>query len=175
MSAHMVRQLLGARLTIALVLIWLLVEVVRFLFFAQTEAQSNAFYMKVGLSRGGLQSLHLWQPLTYSFVHAGWVHVLMNLFLLLAVGMRLEWMLGRRSLGWLLLSGILVGAAFHLVLSWDFQREIRIEVVGTLPIVGQKSRSWIDALLSGSDPDRSGPWYSRFEATRNGTRECRLG
>ena len=125
MIAHLVRQLLGARLTIALVLIWLLVEVVRLLVFAQTDDQSNAFYMRVGLSRGGLQSLYLWQPLTYSFIHAGWTHVLMNLFLLLAVGMRLEWMLGRRSLGWLLLGGILAGAVFHLTLSWDFQNQSR--------------------------------------------------
>ena len=118
MSSHLLRQLFGARLTIALVLIWLMAELIR----SSVFPQSDAFYMCLGLSRGGLQSLFLWQPLTYAFVHGGWVHLLMNQLLILILGMRLEWMLGRRSLAWLLLGGMLAGGVLYLCLNWNFER-----------------------------------------------------
>ena len=116
MSAHRVRQLLGARLILGVAMVWLVIETSRPLYFAQ----SDAFFIKLGLSRGGMQSLWLWQPLTYGFVHSGWVHLMMNLLLLVGVGSRLEWMLGRRVLVLVLFGGFLLGVAYFLGVASSF-------------------------------------------------------
>jgi len=113
MSSHALRQLFHARLTVGLVVVWLALEAWR----SMSMGSSNGYYLNLGFSRDGMAKLQLWQPVTYALIHGGWVHVLMNALLMLAVGTRLEWILGRRPLAVVLVAGTLLGGMFHLALS----------------------------------------------------------
>lgn len=113
MDSSRLRQFGGALLTIGLLGDWLLFELLRITVFER----SDSVYVIGGLSRQGMASLHLWQPLTHAFLHSGWVHLLMNAFLLLAVGPRLEWVIGRFRYGMVLLFGVFAGAIAHLAFS----------------------------------------------------------
>ncbi|MGA0900372.1 MAG: rhomboid family intramembrane serine protease [Luteolibacter sp.] len=113
MPAPRLSQLAGALLTLGLLADWVLFEILRITVFDS----SDQVFMLGGLSRQGLASLHGWQPLSYGFLHNGWVHLGMNAFLLLVVGARLEWIIGIRNYGMVLLSGLLGGALLHLAIS----------------------------------------------------------
>lgn len=111
MRALWMQRLSLALLTIALCGDWVLFEILRITVFQS----SHEVYVIGGLSRSGIGSFHLWQPISYAFLHSGWTHLLMNAVLLLAVGSRLEWMVGFRSYGAVLLLGAMGGAASHLI------------------------------------------------------------
>lgn len=81
-----------------------------------------------GLSWGDMQRGMIWQPVTYMFLHGGFMHLLMNMLGLFFLGRELEDTLGRNrflqlylgcgvlgGIGWLLLSGtaghVCVGAS----------------------------------------------------------------
>ncbi|HAB18605.1 MAG TPA: rhomboid family intramembrane serine protease [Verrucomicrobiota bacterium] len=62
------------------------------------------------LSLAGMKAGHLWQLLTYQFLHGGWLHLLLNCWALYVFGRELELNLGRaRFLKLYLFSGILGG------------------------------------------------------------------
>ena len=107
------KQFAGALLTIGLLCDWVLFETLRITVFNS----SDAVYLNCGLSRHGIGSMGLWQLVSYAFFHSGWVHVAMNAILLLSVGVRLEWMLGRIGYGMVLLGGVLLGGVLHLMCS----------------------------------------------------------
>ncbi len=107
------RQFACAPLTLGLLLIWLILEAIRVPVFGD----SIAYFQALGLSRYGMASLCLWEPLTYGLIHNGWIHTLMNGLILLSVGSRIEWMLGGRSAALVILAGTLFGGLFHLALS----------------------------------------------------------
>lgn len=102
---------------LALSLIGLLVAIEVLCPFVFTDLTS--FYTRFGLSREGISSFALWQLVSYSLLHGSWVHLLMNILLLVAVGLRLQWMVGRRTLWLVLLLGVLAGGAGHLLFSPD--------------------------------------------------------
>ena len=104
------RQFAGAPLTLGLLISWVLFEILRVTVFHA----SDIVYQICGLSWHGLTSYMLWQPFTYAFFHGDWVHLTMNGLLLLAVGSRLEWMIGQRSCGMIMLGGALLGGVLHL-------------------------------------------------------------
>lgn len=115
MAGLSLRQFVRSPLVLSLVGLLVAIEWIRSLVLSDL----TAFYLLFGLSREGLASLALWQLLSYSLLHGGWVHLVMNVLLLVAVGCRLEWMVGRRAL-WLVLSlGVVAGGLCHLLFSPD--------------------------------------------------------
>ena len=74
-------------------------------------------YRIFGLSREGLFSGFVWEPLTYAFLHGSWVHVLANALLLLMFGGRVEQILGWWPALKILLGGIVLGGVLHLLLT----------------------------------------------------------
>lgn len=93
------------------------VFVVDWLLWPNPAGGYSPFERVFGLSRRGLSSGMLWQVLTYTFLHGGFLHLLGNMIGLLFFGSELEQRLGGRrflllylgcgalgGLGWLLLS-----------------------------------------------------------------------
>ena len=113
------RQFAGAPLTLGLLISWVLFEIARVTIFHG----SDIVYRVCGLSWHGLTSYMLWQPFTYAFFHGDWVHLTMNGLLLLAVGSRLEWMIGQRSCGMIMLGG----AAGSVAGGWIFDTFARYD------------------------------------------------
>ncbi len=68
------------------------------------------FFGYFALSREGLEHGFVWQLLTYQFMHAGWLHLLLNCWAIYVFGRELEYLLGgRRFLALTFASGIVGG------------------------------------------------------------------
>lgn len=72
------------------------------------------FYQVYGLSLDGMRSLRFWQLLSYAGFHGSWLHWGMNGILLLALGSRIETMVGKRVLVNVLIAGVLAGGLLHV-------------------------------------------------------------
>lgn len=115
MSGFPLRQLLRSPLTLILLGVLLAIELGR----QWMMADGSGLYPLLGLSRDGLSRGFVWQLLSHGMVHGGGVHLAMNSLILLTMGSRLEWMLGRWGLSLVLLAGVLMGGLLHLALSAD--------------------------------------------------------
>jgi len=113
MAGPFLRQFARAPLTLSLLLGLIVLEGAKHLF----VGNPHALYAVVGLSRSGIASMELWQLFSYSLFHGDWIHLMLNGLLLLAVGSRLEWMIGRRRMARVLTGGVLAGGLLHLLLS----------------------------------------------------------
>ena len=72
--------------------------------------RSPALYGLLALSRDGVRHGHLWQPLTYMFLHGGFTHLLFNMFTLYFLGPETERAMGSKHfLAMYLISGLLGG------------------------------------------------------------------
>ena len=120
------KSIAGALLTIGLLCDWVLFEVLRVTVFNA----SDAVFLNFGLSRHGIGELALWQSLSYGFLHSGWGHLAMNGLLLLSVGPRLEWMIGRSSYFVVLLGGILLGGLLHLIQASPLEFRVQVMLTG---------------------------------------------
>ncbi len=82
------------------------------------------------LAFGGMQHGHVWQLLTFQFLHANWIHLLLNCWGIFVFGPPVESVLGRtRFLILYLMSGI-VGGALQ-ILAWILTHDrFSHEVVG---------------------------------------------
>jgi len=79
-------------------------------FFPKVPAE-NFIFRYLALSLQGIESRYVWQLVTYQFLHAGWVHLLLNCWAIYIFGTELEYLLGgRRFLTLMFSSGILGGA-----------------------------------------------------------------
>ncbi len=79
------------------------------------HAQSFIFNY-LALSREGLGQGFVWQLLTYQFMHAGWLHLILNSWVIIVFGTELERLLGaRRYLALLFASGMVGGAVQMLM------------------------------------------------------------
>ena len=67
-----------------------------------------------GLNGGLLLKGFFWQPVTSLFLHAGWFHLVMNLFGLLVFGIPVEREMGSRRLYTFLFAGGVIGGLFWL-------------------------------------------------------------
>lgn len=68
------------------------------------------FEVNFSLSLDGLRAGHIWQLLTYQFMHAGWFHILVNSWAIFVFGRVVEHALGwSRMLGLYFLSGVMGG------------------------------------------------------------------
>ncbi len=75
-----------------------------------------SWYIIAGLSRESLFSGHLWQLLSYGFLHGSWFHLLCNMLFLLLMGSRIESVLGGKTLLKSFLAGVIGGGLCHLLL-----------------------------------------------------------
>lgn len=84
----------------------------------------------LALSREGLAHGYVWQLVTYQFMHAGWLHLILNSWAILVFGTEVEYLLGgRRYLGLIFLSGI-VGGVFQVVTAMIWPTVFDGSVVG---------------------------------------------
>jgi len=67
------------------------------------------------LSIEGLRHGYVWQLLTFQFMHAGWIHLLVNCWVLYMFGRELEGALGRKSFLVLYLSSGVVGGLVQVL------------------------------------------------------------
>lgn len=74
-------------------------------------------FFALGLSRAGMLQGHIWQLVTYGFLHGGWLHAGLNTLFLLVLGSRIEHMVSGAMVSKTLILGILGGGVFHLLLS----------------------------------------------------------
>ena len=87
----------------------------------------DASFRLFGLSLAGIESLMLWQPVTYMFMHKGPFHLIINMLLVYVCGSEFERAFGqKRFLQFYFICGI-VGGLAYLALSW-FSPQIRLEV-----------------------------------------------
>ncbi len=73
-------------------------------------------YRTFGLSREGLLEGRLWQMASYALIHGGWLHVALNVALLVPAGSRVERIGGSAALAKVLAAGIVGGGVFHLLI-----------------------------------------------------------
>ncbi|HRV31834.1 MAG TPA: rhomboid family intramembrane serine protease, partial [Kiritimatiellia bacterium] len=81
-----------------------------FLLFNILQLRNHPLYSLLPLSMAGLRQGMFWQPLTYIFLHGGFLHLLFNMFTLYFLGPETERTMGSKHfLAMYLLSGILGG------------------------------------------------------------------
>ncbi len=74
------------------------------------------WYQTFGLALEGIFAGKVWQLFTYGLLHGGWWHVATNSFFILAIGSRIEWMMGHKTMTQAMVLGILAGGVCHLIL-----------------------------------------------------------
>lgn len=75
----------------------------------------NAFCNEYfALSRTGLEHGYVWQLVTYQFMHAGWMHLLLNGWVIYTFGGELERLFGAKRFLALMLSSGIVGGVFQV-------------------------------------------------------------
>ena len=75
----------------------------------------NHFFKYLALSRAGLEHGYFWQLVTYQFMHAGWLHLLLNCWAIYTFGRELEIELGAKRFLALMFSSGIVGGVFQMV------------------------------------------------------------
>ena len=67
----------------------------------------------LALSVNGLKHGHVWQLLTFQFMHAGWIHLLLNCWAIFMFGREVEESLGRKSFLTLYFTSGIIGGLFQ--------------------------------------------------------------
>lgn len=57
-------------------------------------------------------------PITHGFLHGGWMHILINLAMLIAFGSGVERLIGARAFWMFFILSVIGGAAVHLIFFW---------------------------------------------------------
>ena len=71
--------------------------IINILFFIATKLNSDFMFETFSLFYPTSQHFHIWQPVTYMFMHGGFFHIFLNMFSLVMFGSMLERMLGTRK------------------------------------------------------------------------------
>lgn len=105
--------------TMALVVAYVAVFIVQYYIAPRFfPARSYIFFnYYLALSRAGIAHGYLWQLLTYQFMHAGWLHLILNCWAILVFGSELEYLLGARRFLALTFSSGIVGGVFQILTS----------------------------------------------------------
>jgi membrane associated rhomboid family serine protease len=98
---------------------WILIGLYAVVFLAELVAgrspAANAFFFeKLALSKNGIAHGYVWQFVTYQFMHAGMLHLLLNCWAMFLFGRELELVLGARRYLALVLSSGIVGGVFQV-------------------------------------------------------------
>ncbi len=115
--------------TLAFVLAYvvvLLAELINARFFPA----NNFFFRYLALSREGIEQGFVWQLVTYQFMHAGWLHLLLNSWAIYVFGRELEQLLGARRFLALMFSSGIIGGVFQVLTAMVWPHLFGGEVVG---------------------------------------------
>ena len=82
------------------------------------------------LSLEGIEHGYLWQLVTYQFMHAGWMHILLNSWVIYFFGREMETVLGGRKYLALVFSSGIVGGIFQMLAAWVWPQYFGGPVVG---------------------------------------------
>ena len=81
------------------------------------QAPAGAWFVALGLNRGGILAGKLWQLFTYALLHGSLSHAVLNALLALLLGSRIERIAGPRTMAKAVIFGTIGGAIGHLLLS----------------------------------------------------------
>ncbi|MGB2402626.1 MAG: rhomboid family intramembrane serine protease [Akkermansiaceae bacterium] len=73
--------------------------------------------LNLGLSWEGVLQGKIWQLFTHALLHAGWLHLIVNLCMLWFVGSKVMMILGRKKAFEVVIAGVLLGGLLHLLAS----------------------------------------------------------
>ncbi len=82
------------------------------------------------LSTAGLAHGFVWQLVTYQFMHAGWVHLLMNSWVIYVFGREVESQIGGKKFLALMISSGIVGGVFQVLVALVWPQYFGGAVVG---------------------------------------------
>jgi membrane associated rhomboid family serine protease len=82
------------------------------------------------LSAEGLERGYVWQLVTYQFLHAGWLHLLLNCWAIFVFGLALEDLLGGKKFLALVFSSGIVGGVFQVLVALLWPQYFGGPVVG---------------------------------------------
>lgn len=82
------------------------------------------------LSLEGIEHGYLWQLITYQFMHAGWLHLFLNGWMIFMFGRELEHLLGARKYLTLIFSSGAIGGVFQVIVAWLWPQYFGGGVVG---------------------------------------------
>jgi membrane associated rhomboid family serine protease len=102
--------------TVVLIAIYVIVLVSQ-LIIGRFFPQAAFVFRYLALSRDGIMHGYVWQLLTYQFMHAGWIHLLLNSWAIYMFGSELEQVLGGRRYLTLLFSSGIVGGVLQVLLA----------------------------------------------------------
>ncbi len=103
--------------TVALLAAYAVVFVVNNLVMAQFFPRNDFFYRYLALSVEGIEQGCVWQLVTYQFLHAGWMHILLNSWAIFVFGREVEAVLGGRKFLALVFSSGIVGGVFQVLVA----------------------------------------------------------
>ena len=84
----------------------------------------------LALSLEGVRRGFVWQLLTFQFMHAGWIHLLLNCWAIYVFGRELEWVLGKARFLSLYFSSGVAGGLLQMLGSWLWPSHLGGAVVG---------------------------------------------
>src|SRR3989344_8033842 len=88
-----------------------------------------------------LQGKYLWTFLTSMFMHGGFFHLAVNMFVLFSLGSFCEQIIGRKRFFWFyILSGLFAGIVFVLLAGYFGNTELGARIFGSPDIAGVGAR-----------------------------------
>ena len=97
---------------------------------AEYFQKDDFVYNYFALSREGLAHGYVWQLTTYQFMHAGWLHLILNCWAIIVFGREVERMLGARRYLTLVFASGMVGGVFQMLTAWVWPSYFSGAVVG---------------------------------------------
>jgi membrane associated rhomboid family serine protease len=92
--------------------------------------QNDFFYRYLALSTEGIEHGYVWQLMTYQFMHAGWMHILLNSWVIYIFGREMESVLGGKKFLMLMFSSGIVGGIFQVLVALVWPQYFGGSVVG---------------------------------------------
>jgi len=99
-------------------------------FVTRFAADKGYVFGYLALSKEGIEHGYVWQLVTYQFMHAGWLHLLLNCWAIYTFGRELEILLGGRRFLALMFSSGIVGGVFQVLVALVWPQYFGGPVVG---------------------------------------------
>ena len=115
--------------TVALMVAHLVVFLAE-MFIEQFFPGQSFIFDHLSLSVEGLANGYVWQLVTYQFMHAGWMHLLLNCWAIYMFGRELEELLGGKKFLALVFSSGIVGGVFQVLVALAWPQYFSGSVVG---------------------------------------------
>ena len=109
----------------------ILIDVLAFIIFSFILSINSSLIDYIALRPSNfLQGKNIWTLLTSMFMHAGIIHLLVNMVSLAFIGNFIEKIIGRKRFLWFYLISGLIAGLFFIFLTLLFQNELNIYAVG---------------------------------------------